>query len=684
MNDKKELCIAIECEELPARFVDIAASELHNRVLQYLKNIDTSDAQIFATPRRVGLSIQVAEQTPIEEKIITGPPVTAAYKNGEPTKAAIGFAKSRGKEVEDILTVDSKKGSVIALRIQSGGEKTVDVISQNISEIILGMDFPQNMSWGDGQFSWARPFHNVIALFDGQLIEATVGPVQTSQTSTGHRLFATPFSVSSALEWKEKLREHRVIVDKEERKNLIQSQLRTLAAERDATVLAWDLIDEVVDLVEWPVTIQGSFDEELLDLPPRLLIEAMKIHQRVFPLQQNKNGKLSHQFLVVTNHPYAIEPETAANIAEGNRRVLTARFYDAKFFYAEDRKKSLEMHGTKLEGMRWIRNGGTMADKANRLETMVESFVDIFGADHQKTSRAAKLCKCDLATKMVYEFPELQGHVGHLLAKFQGEDETTALAIEEHYLPTYSGDNLPMTREGLVLGFTDRWDTISGCFRLGLQPKGSGDPLGLRRAANGLVQIMIEANISLSITDLCNTLENDDLAEQLKLFILARLRAQLQESFATDIVNAVMSTEDTSPLALHARCKALSNLAKSDDYIRLKTTFKRVMGLGKKHDSSDFSIEKFSIQAEHDLFGAFERVRLQIADHQRNQSYEEALQLLHEFAPDIDQYFESVMVMAEDESIRHNRLGFLRSIADSFTDIADFTQLQSENEATQI
>ena len=199
--------------------------------------------------------------------------------------------------------------------------------------------------------------------------------------------------------------------------------------------------------------------------------------------------------MVVTIVPTQ-QTKKRANIAEGNRRVLTARFYDAKFFYAEDRRKKLEDNWSKLEGMRWIRNGGTMADKSNRLVDCVKEFVDVFGADLQKSSRAAKLCKCDLGTKMVYEFPELQGHVGHLLAKLEGEDSTTSLAIEEHYLPTFSGDNLPSTKEGLVWAVADRWDTLKGCFSLGLQPKGSGDPLGLRRAANGLVQIIIEAGIA--------------------------------------------------------------------------------------------------------------------------------------------------------------------------------------------
>ena len=306
-----------------------------------------------------------------------------------------------------------------------------------------------------------------------------------------------------------------------------------------SSVLAWDLLDEVVDLVEMPVTIVSEFDEDLLELPPRLLIEAMKIHQRVFPLE--RDGKLSNSFGC---HQSSLRNRRRNRLLPTLlREIVVYLLQDSmmpSFFYAEDRRKKLEDNWSKLEGMRWIRNGGTMADKSNRLVDCVKEFVDVFGADLQKSSRAAKLCKCDLGTKMVYEFPELQGHVGHLLAKLEGEDFTTSLAIEEHYLPTFSGDNLPSTKEGLVLVFADRWDTLKGCFSLGLQPKGSGDPLGLRRAANGLVQIIIEAGIAITIADLCAEL---DCGDALKDFILARLRAQLQDEFATDIVNAVMSTE---------------------------------------------------------------------------------------------------------------------------------------------
>ena len=674
MSELQELFIAIECEELPARFVDIAATQLKTRLQKILKQLETGAVQTFATPRRVAVAIQVSKETPLQEQTITGPPVKAAYRDGEPTKAAIGFAKSRGKAVADLITVESKRGPVIGLQIQSGGEKTVEIVAKNLSEIVLGMDFPQQMSWGDGSIKWARPLHNIIAIYNGELIPATIGNLQTSNKSSGHRLFSDVFEVNSAESWKENLNQNCVLADKEERRSKIEAQLNACAQKLGSSVLAWDLLDEVVDLVEWPVTIVSNFDEDLLELPPRLLIEAMKIHQRVFPLE--RDGKLSNSFLVVTNHPYATDEETAANIAEGNRRVLTARFYDAKFFYAEDRRKKLEDNWSKLEGMRWIRNGGTMADKSNRLVDCVKEFVDVFGADLQKSSRAAKLCKCDLGTKMVYEFPELQGHVGHLLAKLEGEDSTTSLAIEEHYLPTFSGDNLPSTKEGLVLAFADRWDTLNGCFSLGLQPKGSGDPLGLRRAANGLVQIIIEAGIAKTIADLCSEL---DCGDALKDFILARLRAQLQDEFATDIVNAVMSTGDTSPLALHSRCQAIQGISKSENFSKIKTTFKRVMGLGKKHDTNVFSTDHFAEQAEHDLYDAFEKVRSQIEENQQKQDYEATLQLLHALAPNVDQYFESVMVMAEDETVRFNRLGFLRTIADSFTDIADFTQLQTEN-----
>ncbi|MBM75807.1 MAG: glycine--tRNA ligase subunit beta [Proteobacteria bacterium] len=686
-----ELFIAVRCEELPARFVALATKQLAQRMTKKLTGISIGEVSTWSTPRRIALSIKdVASQTPVEEKTITGPPVAAAYRDGKPTKAALGFAKSRGKDVSDLITVESKRGPVIGLNITTGGEKTIDRVADCLEEVILGMDFPKSMRWGSHSFSWARPIHNVVALYDGALIKAKIGTCETNDTTVGHRLNAKPLQISSSQDWISQLYTHWVIASKEDRTREIVQQLERKAKQLSSEVGSWELVDEVVNLVEWPVTISGEFPAELLDLPPRLLVEAMKIHQRVFPLF--KNNKLTNQFLAVTNQPFATEEDVAANIAEGNKRVLTARFYDAQFFYAEDRKKSLDDHGEKLAGMRWVRKGGTVADKVNRIAYNAVQMASHFDADPKLVERAAQLCKNDLCTQMVYEFPELQGHVGRLLAELDGECSEIAMAIEEHYLPRFAEDELPSSSTSKAVAFADRWDTLSRCFALGLQPKGSGDPLGLRRAANGLIQILLQHQKDIDLQELCNTLHNQDANQQsqdtsahsaLLDFLLVRLRSQLQEKHPTEIVNACMTAcvarSVFNPVAIQKRSVALSKLAEDEqNFLTIRTTLKRLMGLGRKATSSEYSPDVFTSPAETKLHEAFLQTSTKVDEALKAGLVDEALNALVTLKPAVDDLFESVMVMDEDLKVRNNRLSFLKSIADAFMQIADFTALSSD------
>lgn len=665
----QDLLIVVGCEELPARYVQYAATELKKNVLKILKGIERGPANTYAAPRHIAVSISaVATHATSELKVVTGPPADRAFVNGEPTKGAIGFARGKGVDVSDLKIIDGPRGPVVAVEVQTGGESTVELLQQGISNAILKMDFEKSMRWGNGSVSWARPINKLIVLFGNEHIPCSVGDVSSGATDAGHRLFATPFKVTSTSEWVRQLSSCKVIVDRTLRRTICASQLKDWTNRLSATIQDWDLLDEVVDLVEFPVTIRCQFPEDLLELPPRLLVEAMKLHQRVFPLY-NHDGTLRSDFLVITNHPFADQPDVAATIAEGNKRVLTARFYDAKFFFAEDRKKTLMTHGERLQNMRWVRKGGTVAEKVQRLEEMSSTWASTFNADSDLLKRSATLCKSDLTTQMVNEFAKLQGHVGKLLAGFDGEDSSVCIAIEEHYLPHGSEDEYPKTPEGLALAFIDRLDSLQRCFELGLQPKGSSDPLGLRRAANGLVRLLLSANISLS----CSSFLEGPLLD----FVLARMKSHFQDAYGGDIAAAVFATGLDCPVSLNGRMIAMRELSQSENFAEMRATFKRVMGLTKEHTQTVLTDVVWVHPTESTLANAFAATHSTVTQQLTTQKYSAALESLSALKPHIDALFDAVMVMDEDLNIRHNRLSLLRAIADDFRHFADFTILST-------
>ena len=668
-----ELFVALRCEELPARYVMTAAKGLEKGILALLKGIDHGAVRVWATPRRVAVAVaDVAAARPLEEKLITGPPEAAAWRDGAWTGAALGFARGKGIDPSALEIIDSPRGRVLAARVTSGGEQTVDRIREGIEAAILGIDFGKTMRWGSGRAKWARPIHGLVALYGDTPIQTSVAGIPSGTETVGHRLTPGPITVSSADQWVEALAAHHVMVDRDARRARIEADLQQAATVVDAEVGALGLIDEVVDLVEWPVVVTASFDPELLHLPSRLLVESMGVHQRVFPLFSE--GTLQARFLVVTNHPYAGDPEVADTIARGNTKVLAARFYDARFFYAEDRKQSLDAHGADLAKMRWIRNGGTMADKQARVSRLAERLAPRFGADPTTAARAGALCKSDLATQMVGEFPELQGHVGMLLAGHDGEPEAVAVAIEEHYLPRFSGDATPATPAGRAAAVADRLDTLTGCFHHGLKPKGSADPLGLRRAAVGVVAVLLDSGIRVQLDDLLAESELDG-GDGLLTFVTARLRNNMMERYATDLVDAVLATGDRDPVALEGRAAAMSDLARTPDFEPLKQTFKRLANITRDHDSTAYDATALGEPAEKALHAALEGVRSAASAAAAAGDFSGALDQLSSLKAPVDTLFEAVMVMAEDPTVRANRLGLLSSVGAAFRDIADFKHL---------
>jgi glycyl-tRNA synthetase beta chain len=668
-----ELFVEIGTEELPAHAVGPAAEALAAGLVKLLGAIPHGAVRTFGTPRRIAVSISgVAAARPAVERVVTGPPLAQAFPGGAPGPVAEAFAKARGVAVEQLLTVDTPKGPVIAVRRIEGGETTGDVIAKGLEDIVLGIPFKKSMRWTERGRPFARPIHTVCALFAGEVIEASVGGVFTGGHSHGHWLWAPEsFAVTGADAWLADLRERYVLADIDERRAAVRSQLGALAAEHGADdVFDADLLEEVVQLVEWPRTIVSRFAPHLLELPPRLLVESMKKNQRYFPL--TRGGALTDTFLVVTNNPFGDD----ALISAGNARVLAARFHDARFFYAEDRKKSLAEHGAKLQGMLWIRGLGTMGERQAALAGAAEGVARLLGADAAAAHAAGGLAKADLTTQMVGEFPELQGHVGRLLAALEGAPPAVALAIEEQYLPRFAGDVLPTSGAGRALALAERLTLLARAFAAGHAPKGNADGLGLRRAANGVVAIVLDARWRGTLGDLfgaAGVSGGDDLYE----FVAARLRATLQNEAPVDIVDAVLAAprgQIPANVDLHfaaVRVRGLAALVREGNFGPIRATFRRAAGLVKEHRDTDYDVALLGGEAGVALHEAYLGLP-------HGTDVAPALDALAALRPVVDRYFDGVLVMCDEAAARNSRLGLLRSIVERFAGLADFTRLSGD------
>ncbi len=671
-----ELFVEIGTEELPAHAVGPAVEALAAGLVKLLGPIRHGAVRTFGTPRRLAVAIsEVDAARPAVDRVVTGPPVAQAFPGGQPGPVAEAFAKARGVAVEQLLQVDTPKGKVIAVRRVEGGEPTAEVVAKGLEDVVLSIPFKKSMKWESSGRKFARPVHSVCAIHAGQVIEASVFGVFTSASSHGHWLWSPePFVVTSADQWLAELRERWVLPDVGERRERVLEQLAALAVARGADVsFDPELVDEVVQLVEWPRTIVSHFAESLLELPPRLLVESMKKNQRYFPL--TRDGVLTNEFLVVTNNPFGDDDL----IADGNARVLAARFYDARFFYAEDRKKTLAEHGEKLRGMMWIRGLGTMAERQAALADAAAGLARLLDVNEAHARAAGALSKSDLTTQMVGEFPELQGHVGRLLASIEGAPNDVALAIEEQYLPRFAGDALPTTGPGRALALAERLTLLARAFAGGHAPKGSADPLGLRRAANGVVAIVLDIGWRGALGDLfgaAGVSGGDELYE----FVLARLRATLQEDAPVDVVDAVLAAPRgqipaNADLAFAARrVRGIAALVREGKFGPIRAAFRRAAGLVKEHRSTEYDVALLGGPAGVALHEA-----LQGLPHATDVG--PALEALAALRPALDRYFDGddgVLVMCDDLAARNSRLGLLRSIVERFAGLADFTRLSGD------
>ena len=681
----KTLLLEIGTEEVPAHVMPGILSQLKENAAKTFDElrIEYKNIKTLGTPRRSALLVEgLAEQQADLSKENRGPAVNIAFDaDGNPTKAAQGFARGQGVKPEELVTKD---GYVYAMVHEKGGQ-TVDLLGETLKGLVDGLNFPNNMHWADLDYKFIRPLRWLVALYGQDVIDFEVANVKSGRTSRGHRFLSEgDFEIGNAEDYVEACRKASIIVDQNERCEMIRQQIAEVAAANGGQAeVNEDLLEEVLYLVEYPTALCGKFDEKYLALPAEAVITPMRDHQRYFPVL--KDGKLLPLFITIRNGG----KEHLETVQHGNERVLRARLEDAQFFFDEDRKKTLEQHGEKLKTVVFQDGLGTIYDKALRLEVLAGYIADAIGANEQDKKdavRAAKLAKADLVTGMVTEFTELQGVMGREYALLDGETKAVAQAIDEHYMPRFAGDSQPASVAGRIVSLADKIDTIVGTFSRGLIPTGSQDPFALRRQALGIVNMLKEAQYHISLSQLVakamELLKIADAGQQAKLqndvadFMKLRLKNVLADAgIRYDVVDAVFVTVDDI-YGVFRRAQAVNEAVKQDMEKTIQA-FVRTGNIARKAEDVQAAVEAdlLAEQVEKDLYKAHEAAASKVEKEIVAQDYAGAIATLSQLAAPIDAFFDGVMVMDKDEKIKNNRLGLLKLVDNLICQVADFSKI---------
>lgn len=677
-------------EEIPARFVSDAAAQLKQKTEERLKEARLSFQEIrsLSTPRRLAVLVSglVEKQADMEEEV-RGPSLKVARdENGNWTKAALGFARSQGIDPEQLVIREQKGTEYVYAVKHFSGRPTSQVLAEILPELIASLTFPVHMRWGNYDFKFIRPIRWIVAMHGDEVIPFEIAGVRSGNRTSGHRFLGAETVLANAEQYESALEKQYVIADAEERRKRIREQIEALAAQKGWQIpIDEGLLDEVVHLVEYPTVLHGHFEPEFLELPQKVLITTMREHQRYFPVQ-DLNGKLLPYFVTVLNS----DERAVSTVARGNEKVLRARLADARFFYQEDMRLSIEEAVQKLETVVFHEKLGTIADKTRRIRAISSRLANLAGWDDEWTGlaeRAAAICKFDLVTQMVYEFPELQGVMGREYALKAGEDERVAVAIDEHYSPRHAGDALPSTPLGALIGIADKMDTLAGCFSIGIVPTGSQDPYALRRQAAGVVQTLLEHELPFSLTDLIQIAldvlaearalerERKDIEDDLRKFFAQRVKAVLDELADYDEVDAVMAAGfDDIPAAVR-RTNALKRFVAADENKAVLESFTRVANLAEKAESTLIRPELFEAEAERELYGNWQQIHDRYDQLMAAKKEPEALDTLAGLKDGITRFFDEVMVMVDEPDVRANRLALLASIHLDVMKFADFRKI---------
>ncbi|WP_257346024.1 glycine--tRNA ligase subunit beta [Pseudalkalibacillus decolorationis] len=690
--NKRDLILEIGVEEMPARFVTDAMYQLADKVAAWLteNRIAFTEVEHYSTPRRLAVKVkEVAETQDDMEEELRGPAKKIAMdEKGNWSKAAQGFAKGQGVLADDLYFKEVKKTEYVFANRFTTGKPTIELLPE-LNRVIQTLHFPKNMRWGDMDFKFVRPIKWILFLYGSEVPELEIAGVHAGRNTTGHRFLGEEIEISTSSDYPEDLLGQFVIVHAEERKEAIRNQLNSIQEEENWLIpIDEDLLEEVNNLVEYPTALFGKFDEEFLNLPSEVLIISMKEHQRYFPVR-DKEGKLLPYFVTVRNGDH----NQLQNVAKGNEKVLRARLKDAQFFYEEDRNKSIDSCMNRLESIVFHEELGTIANKVSRIQKHAERTSELLrlDTDTRKTiQRAASICKFDLVTQMVYEFPELQGVMGEKYAKHFGEEDLVAAAINEHYQPRFASDNLPGTVIGSVLSVADKLDTIVGCFGIGIVPTGSTDPYALRRQAAGVLQILRQKGWPVQLEDLLSVVldqyeeanllknERENVYKQLIEFFNTRLKTVMQDmNVRYDVIDAVLKSSIGRVDLLLARAEILVNELKNDSFKEANESLSRVLNISKNlnEHSSNVIPERFENEEErnlHEHYLAYKKVN----DHLDSpENVRHVFNKLKELPQAIDRYFDNTMVNTDDEELRENRQAQMALLSKEICSFADFNQL---------
>ena len=687
-----DLFLEIGTEELPPASIwplQEALADALQEALEQESLLSADDAQVFSwsTPRRLAVRVNgVMPRQPDREEQRLGPNVAAAFKDGEPTPAAMGFAKSCGVDVDALESVDTPKGQRLAYRIHQPGRPATEVIPPLVEAITAKLPVAKPMRWGTGEYQFVRPVHWVVLMLDAQVLELELFGVSAENTTLGHRVMGNAaITLDHPDDYLDALRKNGVIVDPQARRATIADQISALASEHALSVDTDDaLLDEITNLVEWPVALMGAFDPAFLSVPDELLISSMRGHQKCFAVRDG--AQLTHRFVAVANIA-STEPD---RVREGFERVIAPRLADARFFWQRDLDTPLEQHRTGLDRVVFQRRLGSLGDKTERVTRLARWVANAIGySDAEAIDRAGQLSRCDLLTETVGEFPELQGVAGQRLAAAQGESLAVAEALNEFYAPRFSGDDLPSSALAQCLGVADRLDTLAGIFAVGLVPKGNRDPFALRRAAVGLYRILskvpapvdiIEA-LSQALEGLGNLVEPaDDLVETMANFVWDRARALLgARGVGGSVFDAVHRVQSRIPSDFERRLDACNRFRHRAEAESLAAANKRIVNLLKKSsDESSVTHAGDYDDGERALAQAVSEVEKTVESAVATQDYGAALDTLSTLQSPVDQFFESVMVMSEDREERARRINLLSAVRRLFLQVADVSRLEIE------
>jgi len=684
MND---LLIEIGCEELPAGSAVAMAEHLAKSLQGKLAEagMASQPAQHFGTPRRIAAFVPgVAARQEDQQVERKGPAMAAAFKDGEPTKALLGFLKGAGATVDDITTVETPKGEWVVVKTTKKGEVLSDVVNAALPDIIKTLPVPKRMRWSDQPHEFLRPVVWLTAVHGSDVLPLAVLGMDAGNTTLGHRFHAPdPIVLASASDYVSALKKAFVIADIDERRALIVEQVQRVAKEFGGTPVMDDaLVDEVNSLVEWPVALGGRFEEIYLEIPKEALIQTMQENQRYFALLDGA-GNLMPAFITVAN----IESKNPETIVDGNERVIRPRFADTKFFWDQDKKQKLSDHSAALDNVLFQKKLGSVANKTSRMSKLIPVLASALGADETESATAISLCKCDLTTEIVKELAKMQGICGRYYAERDGHSKNISDAMEEHYFPKQAGGALPGNPVAELVAIADKTDTLVGIYGQGLVPTGTKDPFALRRASLGVVRTLIEHERDLDMVDIIDasiasyqgSLGDVD-RNAILGYVADRVRAYAQDQkIDADVVDAVLAKGITHPLDAIARMNAIASFRETPAAASLSAAVKRIgnilkkQGVEKSLDVSDALLQEADEKALHQ---AVQQVAPGVKKQLSQRQYSEAMASMSLLKEPVDAFFDNVMVMVDDEGVRDNRLGLLQQVHALCSDVADISQLQ--------